>query len=415
MRTTDEHAALAVALASAPVAIDVPLREAVGLVTAAPIVAAVQSPPFDNSAMDGFAVRWEDVRPVEAQPEGDQPTDASPVTLVVGESRAGLPASRGPGPGEAIRIMTGAVMPPGADTVIAQEATTFADGVVRVKGAHKLGAHVRRRGEDAQVGDEVVPVGVELAARHIASAATVGASTVRVFRSPRVGILSTGDELVPVGGTLGEGQIFESNSSYLEAAVRAVGGTPVLLGSVGDTVEGVLAGVASPDVDLIVTTGGVSVGAYDVVKAALAGAGVEFLNVAMQPGKPQGLGVVSGRPVVCLPGNPVAVAVSFENFVEPVIRAMRGLEPFRAWNEAKALASWTTPVGREQFIPVLWVERSGGPGEGDREAGVSPATSGGSGSHLMARLARADALARIPANVDQVNVGDTVRVRRFGG
>lgn len=405
MRTTDEHAALAVALASAPIAIEVPLREAIGLVTAAPIVAAVPSPPFDNSAMDGFAVRWEDLHA----------PDALPVTLVVvGESRAGAPAAKGPGPGEAVRIMTGAVMPPGADTVIAQESTTLANAIVTVTGAHKLGSHVRGRGEDAHVGDEVVPAGVELAARHIASAATVGAAVVRVFRSPRVGILSTGDELVPLGEALGEGQIFESNSYYLEAAVRAVGGTAVLLGSVGDTVDDVLAAVASPDVDLVVTTGGVSVGAYDVVKAALAGEGVEFLTLAMQPGKPQGLGRIGGRPVLCLPGNPVAVAVSFENFVEPVIRAMRGLEPFRAWREAKALASWTPPVGREQFIPVRWVD-GGAASEGGVDGGVWPATSGGSGSHLMARLAQADALARVPADVVQVNVGDTVRVRRFGG
>lgn len=415
MRTTDEHAAAAVALASAPIAIEVPLREAIGLVTAAPIVAAAPSPPFDNSAMDGFAVRWEDVR----QAVGTAADAFSVELVVVGESRAGVPATRGPGPGEAVRIMTGAVMPPGADTVIAQESTTFTDGIVTVtgehkqggnkQGGHKQGAHVRRRGEDAHVGDEVVPAGVELAARHIASAATVGATTVRVFRSPRVGIVSTGDELVPLGGSLGEGQIFESNSYYLEAAVRAVGGTPVLLGSVGDTVEGVLAAVASPDLDLIVTTGGVSVGAYDVVKAALAGEGVEFLTLAMQPGKPQGLGSIGGRPVLCLPGNPVAVAVSFENFVAPVIRAMRGFEPFLPWHEAKALASWVTPVGREQFIPVQWTE------SGDGEAGVVPATSGGSGSHLMARLAQADALARVPADVAEVHVGDTVRVRRFGG
>lgn len=395
MRTTDEHAAVAVALAPAPIAIDLPLREAIGLVTAAPIVAAVPSPGFDNSAMDGFAVRWQDL----------QAPDASPLTLVVvGESRAGAPAAKGPGPGEAVRIMTGAVMPPGADSVVAQESTTFADGIVTVTGAHKMGSHIRRRGEDAQVGDEVVPAGVELAARHIASAATVGASVVQVFRSPRVGIVSTGDELVPLGESLAEGQIFESNSYYLEAAVRSVGGTPVLLGSVGDTVEGVLAAVATPGLDLVVTTGGVSVGAYDVVKAALAGEGVEFLTLAMQPGKPQGLGSVGGCPVLCLPGNPVAVAVSFENFVAPVIRAMRGLEPFPEWHEAKALASWVTPVGREQFIPVRW-----------SEAGVVPATSGGSGSHLMARLAQADALARVPADVPEVHVGDTVRVRRFGG
>jgi len=395
MRTTDEHAAAAVALASAPIAIDLPLREAIGLVTAAPVLAAEPSPPFDNSAMDGFAVRWEDVASA----------DASPVELVVvDESRAGKPATRGPGPGEAVRIMTGAVMPPGADTVVQQEVTTFADGIVTVTEACAAGSNVRRRGDDAEFGDEVVPAGVELAARHIASAAAVGVSKVSVFRAPRVGIVVTGDELVAEGAALAEGQIFESNSYLLEAAVRAAGGVPVLLGSVGDTPGEVLAAVAIDGLELIVTTGGASVGAYDVVKAALSGAGVDFMPVAMQPGKPQGLGRVDGRLVLCLPGNPVAVAVSCEMFVVPMIRAMRGLPPYRDWVEATARASWVTPAGREQFIPVRW-----------HDGGVKPATAAGSGSHLMARLAQADALARVPADVAEVREGDTVRVRRFVG
>ncbi len=410
MRTTDDHAAAAVAMASAPIAIEVPLRDAIGLVTAAPVVAVVPSPPFDNSAMDGFAVRWDDVRGVAVSGvavsgEGVASADFSPIALVVvDEARAGAPATSGPAPGEAVRIMTGAVMPPGADTVVPQESISFADGIVTVAEARALGAHVRRRGEDAQIGDEVVPGGVELAARHVAAAATVGVSSVMVFRAPRVGILSTGDELVAAGATLCEGQIFESNSYFLEGAVRAAGGVPALLGSVGDTAAGVLAALASRDLDLIVTTGGVSVGAYDVVKEALSGAGVDFMTLAMQPGKPQGLGRVAGRQVLCLPGNPVAVAVSFEMFVAPVIRVMRGLPPFLDWHEAMASASWASPAGREQFIPVRW-------SDGD----VEPATAKGSGSHLMARLAQADALARVPAGVTQVREGDTVLVRRFIG
>jgi molybdopterin molybdotransferase len=300
--------------------------------------------------------------------------------------------------------MTGAVLPPGADTVVAQESTTLADGVVTVTGARASGAHVRRRGEDAQIGDEVVPAGVELAARHVAAAATVGVSTVTVFRTPRVGILSTGDELVAVGTELGDGQIFDSNSHFLEGTVRAAGGAPVLLGPVGDTAADLLESLEGQDLDLIVTTGGVSVGAYDVVKEALSGAGVDFMTVAMQPGKPQGLGRVDGRPVLCLPGNPVAVAVSFEMFVDPVIRVMRGLPPYRDWHVANATASWASPAGREQFIPVRW-----------SDGGVEPATARGSGSHLMARLAQADALARVPADVTEVREGDTVVVRRFVG
>lgn len=403
MRTMDDHAAAAVALATAPVAIEVPVREAIGMVVAQPIRATVPSPPFDNSAMDGFAVRWDDV--AAASPSAS----ASPVKLaVVDESRAGVPAAMGPQAGQAVRIMTGAVVPPGADTVVPQEVTTTAGDTVTVLEVRARGAHIRRRGEDAQEGDVVVPACVELAARHVASALTVGVSSVSVYRTPRVGILSTGDELVAPGSPLGDGQIFESNSYFLEAAVRAAGGEPVMLGavsdtsSVGDTSAEVLAAVSRDGLDLVVTTGGVSVGAYDVVKAALSGAGVEFVKLAMQPGKPQGLGRIGGRPVLCLPGNPVAVAVSFEMFVEPVMRAMRGLDPYRPWHEAVATASWVSPAGREQFIPVRWSDR-----------GVAPATVAGSGSHLMARLAQADAVARVPANVTEVREGDSVMVRRF--
>ena len=396
MRTADEHAGAALALAPAPQSIEVELRAALGHVSAAPVLARVDSPPFDNSAMDGFAVQWSDVRAAMA---------ATPVTLiVVGESRAGVPAVEALGPGRAIRIMTGAPMPVGADTVIPIEDATEDDGIVVVREVRAEGAHVRRRGEDARSGDQIIAAGVELAARHLAAAAAVGAERVEVFRRPRVGILSTGDELAPLGSTLRDGQIYESNSFLLEGAVRSAGAEPVLLGPVGDHVADVTAAIAGADVDVVVTTGGVSVGAYDVVKAALAGLGVEFMPVAMQPGKPQGLGVVDGVPLLCLPGNPVSVAVSFELFVNPMIQVMRGLSPRLTWQVATVGAPWTSPRGREQFMPVRW--------EGDT---VVPATGRGAGSHLMARLAMADGLARVPADKTEVRVGDSLMVRRFAG
>ncbi|HZJ40182.1 MAG TPA: gephyrin-like molybdotransferase Glp [Demequina sp.] len=396
MRTADEHAEAALALAPTPAPIEMALREALGQVTAVPVVARVDSPPFDNSAMDGFAVRWDDVRTAVA---------AAPVTLtIVGESRAGVPAAEVLTQGRAIRIMTGAPVPSGADTVVPVEVTEEDDGAVSIREARSEGAHVRRRGEDVRRGGIVIAAGVELAARHLAAAATVGAGRVTVFRRPRVGILSTGDELAPLGSPLGEGQIYESNSFLLAGAVRGAGGDPVVLGPVGDRVADVMAAITRDNVDVIVTTGGVSVGDYDVVKAALSGLGVEFLSVAMQPGKPQGLGVVDGTPLLCLPGNPVSVAVSFELFVLPVIRAMRGLSPRLAWSTVMAGSGWASPAGREQFMPVRW--------EGDA---VVPATGGGAGSHLMARLAMADGLARVPANTTDVRAGDSLMVRRFAG
>lgn len=396
MRTAAEHAAAALALAPDPVPVDVGLRQALGHVTAAPVAARVDSPPFDNSAMDGFAVRWADV---------DSASGAAPITLALaGESRAGVPSSETLVPGRAIRIMTGAPMPAGADTVIPLEATSGDGHEVTILEVRAEGAHVRRRGEDARTGDEVLGYGVELSARHLAAAAAVGAVRVSVFRVPRVGILSTGDELAPLGATLAPGQIYESNSVLLDGAVRRAGGVPVLLGPVGDSVADVVAAIRRDDVDLIVTTGGVSVGAYDVIKAALTDLGVEFMTVAMQPGKPQGLGSVDGLPLLCLPGNPVSVAVSFELFVLPVIRAMRGLPQPLPWTPTTAAAGWSSPAGREQFMPVRW------------EAGsVMPATGAGAGSHLMARLAMADGLARVPADVTEVRVGDSLEWRRFAG
>ncbi len=396
MRTADEHAEAALALASAPLPVKMALREALGHVTARAVEALVDSPPFDNSAMDGYAVLWSDVQTA---------TVTAPVTLVVvGESRAGVPAPEELTGGRAIRIMTGAPMPAGADTVVPIEVAVEDAGVVSIREVRSEGAHVRRSGEDARRGDQVIAAGVELSARHLAAAAAVGAAQVSVFRSPRVGILSTGDELAPLGSVLKDGQIYESNSILLDGAVRAAGATPVLLGPVGDRVEDVVAAIRGADVDLIVTTGGVSVGAYDVVKAALAGLGVEFMTVAMQPGKPQGLGSIDGMPLLCLPGNPVSVAVSFELFVLPVIRAMRGLPQPLPWTPTTVATGWSSPAGREQFMPVRWVAGS-----------VTPATGGGAGSHLMARLAMADGLARVPADVTDVRVGDSLEFRRFSG
>jgi len=411
VRTADEHAVAALALAPAPVGIEMDLRDALGHVTARPVVAHVDSPPFDNSAMDGFAVRWADVRLVDERvATTSEATGPEPVTLaIIGESRAGVPATVALTSGCAIRIMTGAPMPEGADTVVPVEATAGGEGSVVIREVRSEGAHVRRRGEDACAGDQVIAAGIELKARHLAAAAAVGAGRVAVFRRPRVGLLSTGDELAALGTELLAGQIYESNSYVLDGAVRGAGGDPVLLGPVGDTVADVLAAIAHADVDLIVTTGGVSVGDYDVVKAALAGLGVEFMSVAMQPGKPQGLGAVDGTPLLCLPGNPVSVAVSFELFVHPVIRKMRGLAARLEWQPVTVGTGWSSPAGREQFMPVRFTT---GRDEGDT---VMPATSGGAGSHLMARLAVADGLARVPAETTEVRAGDSLRVRRFAG
>ncbi|WP_062388279.1 molybdopterin molybdotransferase MoeA [Demequina iriomotensis] len=393
MRSAAEHLAQVLALVREPEFEAVPLGEALGRVLADDVRAAGAIPPFDNSAMDGYAVRGADVATA---------SEAAPVGLaVIGESAAGHPFAGSVAPGAAVRIMTGAPVPAGADAVIPQERVAATATSVLVDAPAPLGAHIRRAGEDAAPGDLVVPAGAVLRPRHLAAAASSGVSQVLVTRRPRVAFLVTGDELVAPGGALGPGQIFESNATYLAAALEALGAEVVPLGTVGDRGADVLAAVRGASADLVVTTGGASVGDHDPVKEGLAPAGVDFRNVAIQPGKPQGLGRVDGIPVVCLPGNPVAVAVCVELFVAPAVRTMLGV-PEPAWEPRGALEGWRCPPGREQVMPVVIASE-----------GVRPATSGGSGSHLVARLAAADGLARVRADADEVRAGDIVAVRRF--
>ena len=393
MRSADDHLALVLGLLRPPHVVEVPLGQALGMVLAVDVHAQRNIPPFDNSAMDGYAVRGADLARASA--------DFSVELTVVGQAAAGHVATGDVAPGTAVRIMTGAPLAIGADAVVPQELVTREGDQARFTAPVIEGAHVRRAGEDAKPGDLVVEAGAELTPRHLAAAASAGVGTVEVWPAPRVGYLITGDELVAPGEPLGPGQIHESNGVYLEAALTRLGAVPMDLGRVGDDADLVARAVEQADVDLVVTTGGASVGDHDPAKEALSSRGVEFTNVAMQPGKPQGVGHVGGTPVVCLPGNPVAVAVCVEAFVGPAVRALRGVsEP--AWEPMTAAVAWKCPRGREQFMPVVV--------DGDA---VRPATAGGSGSHLIARLARAEALARVPAHVDSVAPGDTVLVRRF--
>jgi len=393
MRDIDSHVAAVVALVHRGVTESVPVGEALGRVTASKHVAVHASPPFDNSAMDGFALRSADL---------DAADPGNPVTLVVrGESRAGSAPLATVEPGVATRIMTGAPIPHGADSVVAQELVRIADDGATFTSATPPGSHIRRRGEDLEPGDLVLDAGVRLGPRHVAAAAAGGLAVLEVVARPRVGFLVTGDELVAAGEELRPGAIHDSNGLYLAAALVELGAEPVNLGRLGDDADAVLAAIRGADVELVVTTGGASVGDHDPVKAALAPLGVDFTRVAMQPGKPQGLGTVDDVPVLCLPGNPVAVAVSVELFVGAAVRAMAGVdEP--PWSDAIAGASWGSPADREQVIPVVL--------DGST---VRPATASGSGSHLVGRLAAADALARVAAEVTEVAAGDTVLVRRF--
>ena len=259
------------------------------------------------------------------------------------------------GPGEAARIMTGAMVPDGADTIVKVEDTDAGMPVVAVFVETPLGTSIRRRGEDLPVGGPVLASGTVLTARHVGLLAASGHATVTVHPRPRVAVVSTGAELIAPGKPLQPGQIHDSNSYLLAALVEAAGGHTAYRGSIGDHPDEVRALLdrLATEVDVIVTTGGVSMGVHDVVKAVLRERGeVDFVTVAMQPGKPQGFGVLGERrvPFFGLPGNPVSAAVSFVVFVRPVVRRMLGLEPADTTTVTVELtAGLRSPAGKVQF------------------------------------------------------------------
>jgi len=344
VRTVAEHQSVVAELLARTEVVTLPLADAAGLVLAEDLVATRALPAFDNSAMDGYAVRAADLTGASAE---------HPVRLPVAED---VPAGRIDGPalasGTAHRIMTGAPMPAGADAVVQVEATDGGTDAVAVHEARTSGSHVRTAGEDVAVGETVLPAGAVLGAAQLGLVAALGEPTVRVHRQLRVLVLSTGSELVEPGLPLRHGQIHESNGVMLATAVRAAGALAEQVRFVADDVAEFDAALAArgAHVDLVVTSGGVSAGAYEVVKDALAGRGVEFVKVAMQPGMPQGAGRVRGMPVVTLPGNPVSALVSFEVFLRPAIRASMGhREVQRRVVRARLTESLNSPAGRRQF------------------------------------------------------------------
>lgn len=397
MRTVEEHQAAVTALLHPMPEESLPVAAAHGRVLARDVVAAVALPGFDNSAMDGYAARWAEVGGAAERP----------VRLPVAED---IPAGRTDvvplAPGTVHRIMTGAPLPPGADVVVPVELTDGGTVVVEIRDSPAAGTHLRRAGEDIAAGTVALSAGSPLGAAQLGLAAAVGLTELPVRRRPRVLVLSTGSELVAPGEPLRPGQIYESNSLLLAAAVEEAGGVPRRLHFVPDdvdqflgTVRAELAGRAGEAPDLLVTSGGVSAGAYEVVKDAFAGLGtVEFGKVAMQPGGPQGAGTVDGVPVVTLPGNPVSAFVSFEVFVRPALRRALGhVSPDRLRAPARLTGPLRSPAGRRQFLRGRY--------EGGEVSQV-----GGPGSHLVAHLARANCLVVVPEDVTELAAGAEVDV-----
>ncbi|MFI7117104.1 gephyrin-like molybdotransferase Glp [Amycolatopsis sp. NPDC049868] len=383
-------------LGNAPV-IRLPLASAAGLVLAEDVRAGVSLPPFDNSAMDGYAVRAADTATA----------DTAPVTLPVAED---IPAGRVDiaklEPGTAHRIMTGAPLPPGADAVVMVEHTDGGVTDVRILRTAVLGTHIRRQGEDVVEGTVALSAGTVLGPAQLGLAAAVGLAEVPVYRPLKVLVVSTGTELVDAPEPLRHGQIYESNSIMLASAIRALGGEAEVVRSVVDDVDE-FRSVIEPrlaDVDLLVTSGGVSAGAYEVVKDALTGQGVEFRKVAMQPGGPQGCGRWNGVPVVTLPGNPVSVLVSFEAFLRPALLAAMGHTGVdRQKVRARLTEAMTSPAGRRQFRRGFYTHS-----EGEVTGIVGPR--GGPGSHLLASFTQANCLIVLPEDVDSAEQGDEVDV-----
>lgn len=375
---------------------NVALAAAVGRVLAAPVEAPEPLPAFDNSAMDGYAVRAADVAGA---------TEETPVRLPVGDD---IPAGAPIGdlePGTTRRIMTGAPLPRGADAVVEVEATDGGTDEVEIRSSRSAGTFVRRAAGDVAVGATVLEPGAVLGPAQVGLLAALGVGEVSVRRRPRVLVCSTGSELAEDPDP-DAGQIRDSNGALLAAAVEQAGGEAVRQLWVADDVPRFLAALddSLDGVDLVLTTGGVSAGAYEVVKDALGSRGVEFLKVAMQPGMPQGCGQYAGPggavPIVCLPGNPVSALTSFEVFVRPALRRAYGHpRPERPVVHATLTDDVTKPAGKRQFRR----------GRLDSAAGTV-APWGPPGSGFLGWFAGADCLIDLPADVADVPAGAEVDV-----
>lgn len=395
----EEHLARCLAAVAPLPPIDLALLEALDCVLAEDVVARVPLPAFDNSSMDGYAVHVEDVASA---------TEEHPVVLpVVADLAAGaseaLPLVRG----SAVRIMTGAPTPPATGAVVPVEWTDGGVAKVTIRRSPRPGQNLRRAGEDVVPGELLISAGTRLAPRHVGLLAAAGHDRVRVRPRPRVIVLSTGSELVEPGRPLGFGQIYESNGHALTAAALDVGAFAVRAGIVPDDPRLLMSTLEDHLVraDLVLTSGGVSAGAYDTVKEVLSRLGtVRFDRVAMQPGMPQGFGTIGpdDTPIFTLPGNPVSSYVSFEVFVRPALRKMLGESQLhRPTVTATVTEGWTSIPGKRQFVRVELTRDDAG------QAFVHPV--GGHGSHLVADLAHANALAVVPEETTRVVPGDTLR------
>ena len=396
MRSVEEHQRVIARLIAPRQAGGAPLADALGLVLADDVIAGLSLPVFDNSAMDGYAVRVEDVAGASA---------SEPVKLVVAED---IPAGRIDSPvllpGTAHRIMTGAPMPPGATAVVPVERTDGRVDTVTISASATPGQHIRRAGEDVAVGTRVLDAGRVVTPAVLGLVAALGLGELPVIGRQRVLVISTGSELVAPGAALLPGQIYESNAIMLAAAAQEAGAEVVAVLTCDDDIERFTAMLDSyaDRADLIITSGGISAGAYEVVKDALEGddGRVEFIKVAMQPGMPQGAGTVHDTAIVTLPGNPVSALVSFEVLIRPALRAAMGFpQPNRPLRFGVLAEPITSPAGKRQFRRGVY----------DPDTGIV-LSYGPPASHHLRWLASANCLLDIAAEVTALDAGDRVEL-----
>ena len=371
----------------------VPLDAAAGRILAEPAAATVDLPPFDSSAMDGFALR-------SADTPGRLP--------VVHRIPAGTPAPRRLEAGEAMGIATGAVVPEGADAVIPLEHVVDKDNTIEIEHPAEQGANVRRAGGDSHAGETVVEAGERLGARHLAALAAAGVPEVRVAQKPQAAVVVTGSELRPPGEPLKPGQIYEANGVLLEAQLRSAGAEVERASAVADEEEAHREALAHGlEADVLVTSGGVSVGPHDLVRATLAELGVEevFWGVSVKPGKPISFGVAGKRLVFGLPGNPVSVLVGFELLVRPALMALQGsAEPGPRFERGVLGSQLNRNAVRDELVRARVRQTSDGPV-------LEPLA--GRESHMIARAAGADALVRVPRGNGGLGAGETVEFLRI--
>ncbi len=374
-----------------------------GRVLAEDVHATRNQPPWDNSAMDGYAVRAADTVP--ASPN-------TPAELeIVEDLPAGYVAKRAVGPGQAIHIMTGAPVPEGADTIVRVERTLRVDERrVRVLQPVEPGTDLRRAGEDIREGDLIIPAGTLIRPAEVGLLASTNRSQVSVYRRPRVAVLSTGDEIVDVDEPLEDGKIVDSNGYALTALVADAGGVPLRLGICPDTQEALEQALRDGLVaDAIITSGGVSVGEYDYVKAALeaVGTSMAFWKVSMTPGRPLTFGAIDDTIVFGLPGNPVASMVTFELFMRPALLKMQGYTHlYRPTIKAVLQEDITKSLGRKQFIRVTLEQRDGT---------FFASRTGAQGSGILRSMSIADGLAVSHEEQEFMEAGQEIEVMLLGG